>query len=148
MDKFALLFALVFTGLIGNVNAEQPTLVTLTQTGCQFLEPEQRDHGYTTHSADDCEATNGLTAQQRLAQSRPIKLKPGMYVFRVTNKNVPYTLGFWLRGVGLGRLTLPSVSGGGIERGKSIDYAITLGPGEYRYSCPLNPTPDYVLLVE
>ena len=31
--------------------------------------------------------------------------------------------------------------------GKSRDYAIDLEPGEYVYSCPLNPTPDYRLIV-
>ncbi|MGP1614552.1 MAG: hypothetical protein ACTS5Y_05780, partial [Pollutimonas bauzanensis] len=73
---------------------------------------------------------------------------PGRYIFRVTNKDVPYELGFWLRGAGLtGRATLPSVSGGGLTQGVTKDYAIELKPGEYAYSCPLNPTPDYRLIV-
>jgi hypothetical protein len=65
----------------------------------------------------------------------------------VTNKNVPYELGFYLRGSGLGRLTLPKVSGGGLTTGKTIDYAIDLKEGSYVYSCPLNPTPDYPIVV-
>jgi hypothetical protein len=61
---------------------------------------------------------------------------------------VPYELGFWLRGEGVvGRATLPSVSGGGLTTGKTQDYAIELKPGNYVYSCPLNPTPDYKLVV-
>ena len=61
---------------------------------------------------------------------------------------MPYELGFWLRGKGLGRLTQPSVSGGGLHQGATADYAIDLEPGEYLYSCPLNSTPDYVLVVK
>jgi len=100
-------------------------------------------------SADDCKTINGKTADGRLGTARVLKLKPGKYLFRVTNKNVPYELGFWLRGEGLlGRATLPSVSGGGLTTGTTKDYAITLEPGEYLYSCPLNPTPDYRLVVE
>ncbi|MBL4658772.1 MAG: hypothetical protein JKY19_00320 [Alcanivoracaceae bacterium] len=56
-------------------------------------------------------------------------------------------LGFWLRGTGLGRLTLPSTSGGGIQTSGYKDYFIKLEAGEYVYSCPLNPTPDYKLVV-
>ena len=35
-----------------------------------------------------------LSGADRLAKARPLTLKPGSYIFRVTNKNVPYTLGF------------------------------------------------------
>ena len=70
-------------------------------------------------------------------------------MFRVTNKNVPYGLGFYLRGDGIvNRATLPSVSGGGLNLGVTKDYEITLKPGEYVYSCPLNPTPDYKIVVD
>ena len=58
-------------------------------------------------------------------------------------------MGFWLRGAGaVGRVTLPSVSGGGLSEGKTLDYEIELTEGEYLYSCPLNPTPDYRLVVK
>jgi len=53
----------------------------------------------------------------------------------------------WVRGKGLKRVTLPSVSGGGLHTGVTQDYVIDLEPGEYLYSCPLNPTPDYRLIV-
>ncbi|MFK5954419.1 MAG: hypothetical protein QM498_15305 [Desulfobacterium sp.] len=83
------------------------------------------------------------------AIKKVLKLKPGKYVFRVTNKSVPYDLGFYLRGAGLyDRITLPKVSGGGLSLGVTKDYAITLKPGEYNYSCPLNTTPDYKIIVE
>lgn len=95
-----------------------------------------------------CEAINARTAVDRLAKAKTLELTAGRYVFRVANRNVPYELGFWLRGDGLlNRARLPSVSGGGLQPGEIKDYAITLTPGQYVYSCPLNNTPDYLLVV-
>ena len=159
---------IVFSGLIGlgalalaggfsatGVSAaENPTLVKLTQVGCQFLESEPKNYMFMPKKDADCVAINKKTAKDRLAKAKVIKLKPGKYVFRVTNKNVPYVLGFWLRSKGyrpgnpIDKLTKTSVSGGGLTLGKSQDYEVTLKPGEYVYSCPLNPTPNYRLVVE
>lgn len=125
-------------------------LIELTQVPCQFLESEGGvDRGYQSRSIKDCEAINAKTGAQRVAAAKPMQLRPGRYVFRVTNKNVPYELGFWLRGAStIGRVSLPSVSGGGLMPGKSRDYEIELKPGDYLYSCPLNTTPDYRLVVK
>ncbi|MDH3230914.1 MAG: hypothetical protein OEN55_14075 [Alphaproteobacteria bacterium] len=133
----------------GPALAVEPTVIEFTQTPCQFLESEGgADHGYTSTSKADCEAINKSSGAERLAAAEPLTLKPGKYVFRVTNSNVPYGLGFWLRGDGIvNRATLPSVSGGGLTTGATKDYAIELKPGAYVYSCPLNPTPDYKLVV-
>lgn len=147
--------ALLAAGLAstGAGAAEHPQIIPLTQTGCQFLEPEGTDHGYTTTKKADCDAINAKTGADRIAKSKVIELKPGRYVFRVTNRNVPYDLGFWLRSKGynfgnpLHKLTKTSVSGGGLSLGKTRDYAVTLKPGEYVFSCPLNTTPDYRLVV-
>lgn len=129
--------------------AAEPTVIELTQTGCQFVESENDvDHGFKTTMRSDCETINKKTAKDRLKKSKVLELKPGNYVFRVANKNVPYELGFWLRGRGVSRAFLPSVSGPGLHRGISQDYAITLKAGKYYYSCPLNTTPDYELVVK
>lgn len=143
-----LLPALLLAGLAPPVYAE-PQVVVLTQLPCQFVESENgTDHGFRSHSATDCEAINARTGAERLAAAKVLRLKPGAYVFRVSNKNVPYELGFWLRGDGLiARARLPGVSGGGLTTGTTQDYAVELTPGEYVYSCPLNPTPDYKLVV-
>ena len=129
--------------------ADEAKVITLTQTGCQFVESENgTDHGYQTKAAQDCKEINGRTGEARLAEAKTLELAPGTYTFRVTNANVPYELGFWLRGAGFGRVTLPGVSGGGLVQGATKDYEVTLRPGEYVYSCPLNPTPDYRLVVK
>jgi hypothetical protein len=127
---------------------DRVAVVELTQTACQFIEPERGDVHYTAESYDACQALNEQSGEARLARAKVIELKPGDYLFRVHNRDVPYVLGFWLRGEGLERLTLPSVSGGGITTGGYKDYRITLKEGEYLYSCPLNPTPDYRLVVK
>jgi len=124
------------------------TVITLSQTPCQFIESENGvDRGFQSANKADCKVINAKTGADRLARANVLELKPGKYIFRVTNKNVPYDLGFWLRGKGLGRITLPSVSGGGLKPSTSQDYAIELKAGEYVYSCPLNPTPNYRLVV-
>ena len=146
--------AVLFAGA-ATASAADPTVVTLTQVGCQFLESENGvDHNYKPKSEEDCNRINADTRAERLAKAKTIELKPGKYVFRVTNKNVPYELGFWLRdsdyqpGNPLHKLTKTSVSGGGLTTGVSRDYEVDLKPGEYLYSCPLNPTPDYKLVVK
>ena len=138
---------LFVTGVIAE---NSPQVVELTQVPCQFLESEAGiNRGYVSKSISDCEAVNARTAKQRLASARPLELKPGKYVFRVTNKNVPYELGFWLRGASVtSRITLPSVSGGDLLPGRTKDYEIELRTGVYAYSCPLNNTPDYKLVVK
>ncbi|MDF2367411.1 hypothetical protein [Sneathiella sp.] len=134
---------------------EDATVINLTQTACQFVESENGvDHGYTSSEKADCEKINAKTGEERLANSEVLTLKPGKYIFRVTNKNVPYSLGFWVREEGynwanpLHKLNKTSVSGGGLETGTTLDYEVELKEGEYLYSCPLNTTPDYKLVVK
>ena len=43
---------------------------------------------------------------------------------------------------------MTSVSGGGLKTGVTKDYEVQLEPGEYIYSCPLNPTPNYRIVVK
>jgi hypothetical protein len=121
-------------------------VVHLTQSSCLFLEAEATPAMYHSTRKEDCEAVNRRTLSKR--GLRVLRLPPGEYVFRVANRDVPYELGFWLRGQGIGRALLPSVSGGGIFRGTPREYPVTLVKGTYSYSCPLNPTPDYTLVVE
>ncbi len=120
-------------------------VINLTQTPCQFVESEGEDLDFTTTSAEDCKKINSETADSRAAQ--PLTVPAGDYTFRVTNENVPYEVGFYLRGAGLGGVTLPKVSGGGLFEGDTKEYQVSLKPGEYVYSCPLNPTLRYPLTV-
>ncbi|MGQ7249327.1 hypothetical protein ACUN9Y_18600 [Halomonas sp. V046] len=136
--------------LVAGAQADEPTVIELTQVGCQFLESENgANHGIHPSSKAECETFNEATGDDRLAEAKVLRVSAGDYVFRVANQGVPYELGFWLRGDGLiSRARLPSVSGGGLADGDSEDFAVTLVPGEYLYSCPLNPTLDYRLVVD
>jgi len=139
----------------GPVLAAKPVIIDLTQIPCQFLESENGvNQGFASTSSADCVAINKKTGKERLGKAKVLKLKPGKYIFRVTNKNVPYSLGFWLRehdyslGNPLHKLTKTSVSGGGLKIGVTKDYAVELEAGkQYLYSCPLNPTPNYKIVV-
>ena len=123
------------------------TVINLTQVGCQFLEVESQDYQYQTQSKDDCQKINSETLADRESGFKPLNLQPGKYIFRVTNSNVPYPLGFYLRGTGIKQVSLPKVSGGGLTQGVTKDYEIELTAGNYVFSCPLNPTPDYPIVV-
>lgn len=130
-------------------------VIALTQVECQFLESENGvDHGFESSSKSDCQRINNRTGDERLQNQKVLRLEPGTYTFKVTNKDVPYTLGFWLRekgydpGSSVDKLTKTSVSGGGLDAGETDTYEVKLEPGEYVYSCPLNPTPNYRLIVE
>ncbi|NIA67816.1 hypothetical protein HBA54_04360 [Pelagibius litoralis] len=140
---------------IASASAQEAQVIELTQTACQFVEIEDGgDHGYTSKSKADCDAINAESGPARLASAKVLNLKPGKYIFRVTNQNVPYDLGFWVREHDydwrnpLHKLSKTSVSGGGLSTGSTKDYEVTLEAGEYIYSCPLNPTPDYKIVVE
>lgn len=137
------------------VLAQEVTVIHLTQIACQFVESEDGvDHGFETTKKADCDAINEKTGEARLAKAQVLELDPGRYIFRVTNKSVPYDLGFWLREHDydwlnpIHKLTKTSVSGGGLSLGATRDYEVELEPGEYLYSCPLNTTPDYRLVVK
>jgi len=127
------------------IQEEGKNIVPLTQAACQFLEAEGTDLNFRTFTPEDCKQHNSETASSRTAQ--PLTIPAGEYTFRVSNQDVPYEVGFYLRGAGLGGLTLPNVSGGGLFLGQTKDYTVTLKPGEYVYSCPLNPTLRYPLTV-
>jgi len=143
----ALLF--VITGFVGTAFAEDAQIIELTQVNCQFVESEHgKNHGFVSTSKEDCEVIHDKSGDERLAASKTLELKPGKYIFRVKNESVEYPLGFYLRGESLlDKVKLPNVSGGGLEKGVSKDYEITLEEGEYVYSCPLNSTLDYKLVV-
>lgn len=135
--------------------AQEATVIELTQVACQFIESEDGvDHGFETTQKADCDAINAKTGAERLAKARGLELAPGRYIFRVTNKDVPYELGFWLREHDydwrnpIHKLTKTSVSGGGLDLGTTQDYEVDLKPGDYLYSCPLNTTPNYRLVVK
>lgn len=142
-------------GLTQGASAQGATVITLTQVACQFIESEDGvDHDYVTTRKADCDRINAESGAERVAEAEVLRLSPGEYTFRVTNLDVPYELGFWLREEDydwrnpIHQVSKISISGGGLTTGSVKDYTVELEPGEYLYSCPLNTTPDYRLIVE
>ena len=133
---------------------EQPEAFGLTLTACQFLEPEGGDQGFTRGDKNDCREINARTASERLAEARVFSLEPGRYRIRVTNRDVDAKLGFWLReedydfGNPFDVMHRTSVSASGLAKGETMRFTLKLEPGTYLYSDPVNPTPDYELVVE
>ena len=64
----------------------------------------------------------------------------------VSSEQITYEVGFWLRPAR--DQEHATAMGGGVVPGVSKSYEAELEPGVYVYSCPLNPTPDHVLVVE
>ena len=128
-------------------------LVELTLVPCQILEPEKVDRGFKSESRADCERINEQTWEQRSKTSRLLTLSPGRYVFRVTNKSVPYPTGFWIRQSDfdwryfLDRFLKFNMLDEGFPMGETKEYKFDLKVGHYLYSSPQNPTLDYRLEV-
>lgn len=146
---------LALGGISQGAAAQGATIIPLTQVACQFIESEGGvDHNYETTRKADCDRINAETGDERVAEAEVLRLSPGEYTFRVTNLDVPYELGFWLREEDydwrnpIHQVSKISISGGGLTTGSVKDYTVELEPGEYLYSCPLNTTPDYRLIVE
>jgi len=45
-----------------STSSAEPSVITFTQTGCQFLETEGEDYKFTTTKAEDCNEINAKTA--------------------------------------------------------------------------------------
>lgn len=84
-----------------------------------------------------------------------LTLKPGNYVFEVTNQGIDHEVAFFLQnekdkestefGTALPNSGLSKV----IKNGESAKSGVVeLKKGTYVYSCPLNPTPKYTIVVE
>ena len=130
------------------IYSQQEKTIHITQTNCQFVEMEGKNLNFISQNEKDCAKINSETIQSRKKSFSSLKLKAGLYKFIVKNESVPYEVGFWLRGKGLSRFYLPSVSGGELYKNKSKEYTIELKAGTYFASCPLNSTPDYEIIVE
>jgi plastocyanin len=77
-----------------------------------------------------------------------LNLKPGNYIFEVTNKGIDHEVAFFLTQDGKTQIEnsgLPNT----LKNGETARTGVvTLKPGSYEYSCPLNPTPHYKVNVK
>ncbi len=82
-------------------------------------------------------------------ENKELKLKPGNYVFKIVNKGVNHEVGFYLQENDEKGKAVAGSDAGHVRNGETTTTGtVTLTKGKYVYSCPLNPTPHYVITVE
>lgn len=77
-----------------------------------------------------------------------LTLAAGEYVFEIVNENVAKPVGFYLQAADDSQVENSGLSAVLKEGETGRTGTVTLTPGTYRYSCPLNPTPHYVITVK
>ncbi len=127
-------------GAIERLDGALPRL-NLTLEPCRFSPSE--DGSVSTAGADHCRRANQVSFGER--SQRALLVTPGRWEIAVENAGFDRELGFWLRPESA--QSQPVVSAGGIARGATRVWTVDLTPGRYVYSCPLSPTPDYLLVV-
>lgn len=118
-------------------------LTALTLGGAVSLQAQEK--------ASDKAKVVALAQTPGQFEPQKLDLKPGKYIFQVTNKNIDHEVAFYLRkktADGKGQ-PLPNSATGHLKAGQTgATGVVELEPGEYLYSCPLNPTPHYVITVK
>lgn len=96
-----------------------------------------------------------LTQTTGAFQTQELNLTPGQYQFRVVNKNVDKDLGFVIqneedKGLDVMETAIKnSFTTAYVKMGEAqYTGVVELKTGNYIYSCPLNPTPNYRLIVK
>jgi plastocyanin len=85
---------------------------------------------------------------------KAITLTEGNYIFEISNNNVGHQVGFVLVSKGKdvskpeNHISTAYVTKAVENNTKEASKITTLVKGEYVYFCPLNPTPQYSLIVE
>jgi len=109
----------IVLGFAFNTNAQEVKTVSLEQTKGEFTQKQ-------------------------------ITLSEGTYVFEIANNNVGHNVGFVLAPKAAVKAHIKSayVQEQVKNNTKQTSKKVTLTKGEYVYFCPLNPTPEYTLIVE
>ena len=85
--------------------------------------------------------------------TKTLKMKSGTYIFEVSNNNIDHEVGFVLAPkqdkIEAKDHIKQAYLSKTIKAGETASSKkVTLEKGEYVYFCPLNPTPEYTLIVE
>ena len=125
--------------------------IIVTVFFAQVTFAQSADHGH-DHTAMKKAAPTVINLSQTPGQYEitELNLTAGTYIFEVTNKNVDKELGFYLTPTSDAKAQIPN---SGLEslvgKGQTARTGtVTLTPGTYQYSCPLNPTPHYTITVK
>jgi len=93
-----------------------------------------------------------LTQVDGAFEETELTLKPGTYVFEVTNDGVDHEVGFVVVPKGKHEME-DHIKEAYIQKmikdgETSTSKEVTLAEGEYEFFCPMNPTPHYSLTVK
>ena len=91
-----------------------------------------------------------LTQTKGEFETKNLNLKPGKYIFEVTNNGVDHEVAFMLASAktpkeGIQAAGLPKLLKDGETQKSNV---VELKEGTYLYNCPLNPTPQYTVTVK
>ena len=91
-----------------------------------------------------------LTQTPGQFDTQTLNLKPGKYIFKVTNENVDHEVAFMLTPANDSKSPIQSAGLPNLlkEGQTAQSNVVNLTAGTYNYSCPLNPTPQYTLTVQ
>ena len=132
--------------LVGNGQTSRTGVVTLAAGSFRYSCPLNPTPRYTINVG--APQVVKLTQNKGIYNEGKLDLSPGYYVFEVTNTEVAKDLGFYLQdtdGAQVEESGLKKLVGKGQTNTTGVVY---LAPGEYQYSCPLNPTPHYTVTVK
>ena len=119
------------------------------------LNANAQDHMKKDTMMKDAKATLVALEQTKGAfTQKELTLKEGDYIFEISNNNVGHQVGFVLVPKGKdaskpeNHITSAYVTKAVENNAKEKTNVTTLAKGEYVYFCPLNPTPQYNLVVK
>ncbi len=118
---FILAFVALVAGTTATAQDQEPQVIKLTQVDGKFTKKE-------------------------------LNLKPGTYIFEVTNKSVDREVGLVVANLNedgaAGEHIAEGYLSNAIKKGETArSQVVVLEEGEYKYFCPLNPTPEYSINV-
>ena len=148
MKNFVSLLALtIFAALFAatNANAQSADKMMTHKDGAHTM---KADHSKDAMMAKAEYTLIELSQTEGQYEQQTLTLKPGKYVFAVTNDGVDKDLGFYLQDATEAQVEnsgLKALIGNGETNQTGV---VTLTPGTYQYSCPLNPTPHYTITVK
>ena len=120
-------------------------VVAFTFTATAQDKMMKKDAMHITVKTVSLEQTNGEFTQ------KAITLSEGTYVFEIANNGIDHEVGFVLAPKGktdaAHHIKEAYVTNAVATNKKSKSQNVTLDKGEYTYFCPLNPTPQYTLIV-
>ena len=151
--------ALVLVSLNGFTNLQAQT-ETMQKKGMEKMDKGMEKGMDKMDKMHKMEAADAVTVIQ-LTQSpsefniKGLTLSPGQYRFEVTNGSVDHEVGFVIQKASdkdgdlmataiKSAFTTSTVAPGATQS----SGVVTLTPGEYVYSCPMNPTPHYNITVK